>query len=101
MQLRLLATGLCQMRKMLIMSLLPDKYLYRDIKDITVGELCSDPALPYYEPLIHYFLTRYVYPQIKVPTKMYTSTPADLQAGFKAGVIFTATRVWLKLIRCS
>ena len=74
-----------------LFTLLPEKYLYRSIDSLDPQELAKDVEVQFYRPLIDYYLKTYAYPQIKVPTTLYVSTAADLQAGFKFSIIFTAT----------
>ena len=61
---------------------------------LTVGyiqKLSEDKELRLHPVLIKLFLKQYALPQIKTPRFRVVSTPADLQAGFKYSVIFTAT----------
>ncbi len=65
---------------------------YFDEQTIDILKVLSNEIKVRKSPkMIQAFLKQAVFPQIKTPVKRVTATPAELQAGFKRSVIFTAT----------
>lgn len=75
-----------------MLMLLPEEYWKSNaIETLDTAKLAEDKTVQFHPALIDYYLKTCVYPKIKVPKIAYVSTSAELQAGFKASILCSAT----------
>jgi hypothetical protein len=75
-------------------QLLPDDWAYVPIDTLSnpmINELSQQAVICKHPPMVKEFLYQYAFPQIATPKYRVVSTPADLQAGFKRSIMFSAT----------
>lgn len=90
------SSSICTEAEIQIIKLLPEAFCLSDIERLDPAMIAKDESVRYFPPLMDYYLRTYVFVQIKMPTKLYSSTPADMQAGFRYSLSFTATTGFLE-----
>lgn len=93
-----------------LLQLIPEKYEFHSYRDLTTElktNLSMDSGFFKNPEVIKKFLNEFALRQIRIPQTRITSTPAEMQAGFKYSVYFSATPglkeiypVFLKLKNC-